>query len=214
MRRSGGALFIWNDIASGMEHAFRTWHDQEHIPERMRVPGFLSGRRFFAAGATPRWLTLYEAQDAAVFSSHDYLARLNAPTPRTAAMLPHFRETQRMAGHLVASAGGDQGDAILTARVWLQGEPPPDNSAVQTLVDELAADTISAWAVLADDAATGVTTTERRLRRPDQAPPDLVFVVERHASGTFPGLSRLVAMLGSTRKQIDRFDLEIAHVAS
>ena len=38
---------IWNDIAPGMERAFRDWHDEEHIPERVGVPGFLSGRRFF-----------------------------------------------------------------------------------------------------------------------------------------------------------------------
>lgn len=213
MGRGDGVLLIWNDIAPGMERAFRDWHDEEHIPERVGVPGFLSGRRFFADDAVPRWLTLYEARDAAVFSSPDYLARLNAPTPRTQAILPHFRGTQRMAGRVVASTGDGHGEAILTARIWLQGEASPNTAAIQRLVDGLAGNALAGAAVLSDSIATTVTTAERDLRHPDQIPPDLVLVVEGSASGAMSWPSRFDAILGRTRKQVDWFALETARVA-
>ena len=109
VKTGGGALLIWNDIAAGAEAAFREWHDEEHVPERVAIPGFLHGRRLFSRDATPRWLTFYEVDNVSVFSSPPYLARLDAPTPRTTAILPSFRMTQRMAGHVVRATGDGRG---------------------------------------------------------------------------------------------------------
>jgi hypothetical protein len=35
------AIIIWNDIAPEGRDEFYDWHLHEHIPERLRVPGFL-----------------------------------------------------------------------------------------------------------------------------------------------------------------------------
>ncbi len=92
-----GAVVIWNDVAPEGRDQFYAWHDNEHIPERLAIPGFRRGRRFISPSHSPEWLTLYEADDLSVVTSTPYLARLNAPTPATVSALEHFRNTSRAA---------------------------------------------------------------------------------------------------------------------
>ncbi len=39
---------IWNDILPEGRDNFIEWHNREHIPERVSIPGFLRGRRYIA----------------------------------------------------------------------------------------------------------------------------------------------------------------------
>jgi len=43
-----GVIAIWNDITEEGRANFYEWHDREHIPERVGIPGFLRGRRYIA----------------------------------------------------------------------------------------------------------------------------------------------------------------------
>ena len=43
-----GVIAIWNDITDEGRANFYEWHDREHIPERVAIPGFLRGRRYIA----------------------------------------------------------------------------------------------------------------------------------------------------------------------
>ncbi len=85
------AVVIFNDVTPEGREAFYRWHDREHIPERLAIPGFRRGRRFGRRGHSPEWLTLYEADDLAVLTSRAYIDRLNAPTPATVSTVAHFR---------------------------------------------------------------------------------------------------------------------------
>ncbi len=182
MKSGGGVLLIWNDIVQGREAAFRAWHDGEHIPERVGIPGFLCGRRLYGPAASPRWLTLYEATDVGVFSSPAYIARLDAPTGLTRDILPSFRATQRMAGRVVSAAGTGRGEAVATTRIWLKaataGPPPIDE--LDRLVPMLAdlPQVAAAAVAVADAAGSQKATAERHLRPPDERTPDLVLIVE------------------------------------
>src|SRR6201999_3863034 len=40
---------IWNGIAPEARDAFHDWHINEHMPERVGIPGFRRGRRYIAA---------------------------------------------------------------------------------------------------------------------------------------------------------------------
>jgi hypothetical protein len=78
--RGHGAVIIWNDITSEGRNDFYNWHVNEHIPERVSIPGFLRGRRYIAIDnkTAPEFLTLYETESTAVLSGADYLGRLNS----------------------------------------------------------------------------------------------------------------------------------------
>ena len=48
-----GVLAIWHTITPEGEAEYWRWHDREHIPERLSIPGFLRLRRYVALGAGP-----------------------------------------------------------------------------------------------------------------------------------------------------------------
>lgn len=111
------AVLIWNDVAPEGRAQFYEWHDKEHIPERIALPGFRRGRRLRKPGHSPEWLTIYEADDVSALVSPQYLARLNAPTPATAATLKYFHNTSRAVCRLVRSIGSSTGGYMLAVRL-------------------------------------------------------------------------------------------------
>ena len=108
-----GVLAIWHTITPEGEPEYWRWHDREHIPERVGVPGFLRGRRYRSLERSLDYLDLYEVEDAETLRSAPYLARLNDPTPWTRRMVPHFLNTLRIGYRVAASAGRGQGGVLL-----------------------------------------------------------------------------------------------------
>jgi hypothetical protein len=113
------AVVIWNDVSREGREQFYAWHDREHIPERLSIPGFRRGRRFARASHSPEWLTIYEADNLAVLTSAAYLARLNTPTPATERVLRYFRNTSRAVCRIVHSKGSNTGGYMLAMRLSL-----------------------------------------------------------------------------------------------
>lgn len=112
-----GAVLVWNDVADEGREQFYDWHDKEHIPERLAIPGFRRGRRYARPGHSPEWLTVYEADDLDVVVSPEYLRRLNSPTPGTTRTLPYFRNTSRAVCRIVRSTGSSSGGHMLAMRL-------------------------------------------------------------------------------------------------
>ena len=99
-----GLMAFWADIGPDYEARFLEWHNCEHMPERVSVPGFREGRRYRALGGSSRYLMMYFTDNAAVLGSRAYMDRLNDPTPGTRESLGHFRNPSRnvytvLAGH-------------------------------------------------------------------------------------------------------------------
>ena len=117
-----GAVLVWNDVANEGRQQFYEWHDKEHMPERLSIPGFRRGRRFVKPGHSPEWLTMYEADDLSVVTSPEYLARLNAPTPGTVNALRYFLNTSRAVCRVVHSIGSSTGGHVLAMRFNVPGD--------------------------------------------------------------------------------------------
>jgi len=90
-----GLMAFWAKIDSEYVMRFQQWHNCEHVPERVAIPGFLRGRRYRDNGGEPFFLMFYETVDAGTLGSAAYLAALNSPTPWTKEALTHFREPAR-----------------------------------------------------------------------------------------------------------------------
>jgi len=73
-----GLLLTLTEPPPAMEEEFNAWYDDEHLPERMAIPGFRSARRW-ASGRT--YLATYELDSPGVLQSPEYLARFNNQTP-------------------------------------------------------------------------------------------------------------------------------------
>src|SRR6058998_294753 len=94
----GGALLAFShDVTAGSEADWTEWHDREHIPERLSVPGFLRLRRYVALGGGPRFFYFYETESLAVLQSPAYLERLQNPTPWTRRSMQHVTNNTRTA---------------------------------------------------------------------------------------------------------------------
>ena len=123
MSIAGASLIaIWNDVTDEGRENFYQWHNREHMPERVAIPGFQRGRRYIAVEGTPEYFTLYEAETFAVLSGSDYFTRLNNPTPWTRAVVQtHFRNMSRGICRVDYSAGIGQGGFIATLQFGPRG---------------------------------------------------------------------------------------------
>jgi len=167
-------VLIWNDVAPEGREQFYEWHDKEHIPERLALPGFRRGRRFVRPGHSPEWLTIYEAADLRALVSPEYLARLNAPTPETVSALRHFRNTSRAACRVVHSVGSSTGGYMLAMRLNVAAEH--NEAMCHYLRDDAFPRAIARIGVLAchlcgaDASASYVNTAESSTREFDVPP--------------------------------------------
>src|SRR5207237_2660797 len=77
---AGGAIAIWQDVRPEAREDFFAWHNGEHIPERVGIPGFLRARRYGALAGAPEVFTLYATGGPAVHASSAFLERRNHTT--------------------------------------------------------------------------------------------------------------------------------------
>ena len=163
-----GVVAIWNDITPEGKLNFIDWHNREHIPERVAIPGFHRGRRYLARYGNPEYFTLYEARDTRVLVDAPYLERLNNPTPWTKSSTAHFRNTLRGVCSKVYSTGTGEGAFMLTLRFDI--DPARAAAARSYLVDEglppleRLTGISGVHLCIADEAASGLETAERKGR--------------------------------------------------
>jgi hypothetical protein len=61
-------LLAFTNPAAGREEAFNRWYDEQHVPDLLAVPGFVSAQRFSLKDATGQdqagwsYLALYELE--------------------------------------------------------------------------------------------------------------------------------------------------------
>jgi hypothetical protein len=96
MTTSQGLLLVMADIDPAIEHDFNQWYEQEHLAERMAIPGFLRARRFKAIEGSPKYLALYDLESPDVLNSADYRHVIGAgKSAWTRRMEPQFRNFTR-----------------------------------------------------------------------------------------------------------------------
>ena len=157
-----GFLAMWMDIDQDFEDAFLIWNTFEHMPERLGVTGFLSGRRYLRVdGETHRYFTLYEATSFGVFTSDAYLERLDNPTMLSKRISPFVRNFRRAICRTVYSDGMGKGGHIATVRFTPKARYSPSSYA--SIGDRLhdLDGVVAVHLGVADVEATDVETIER-----------------------------------------------------
>ena len=82
-RKGTALLMVWTDVPADKEAEFNRWYNEEHLPERMAIPGFLSCARYEAVKGGPKHLACYELEHVAVLESDTYKKVSRNPTPWT-----------------------------------------------------------------------------------------------------------------------------------
>jgi len=177
-----GAVAIWHDLAPEGRETFYAWHGEEHMPERVGIPGFLRGRRYVALGSGPEFFNLYEAQSPQVLTGADYRSRLDAPTPWTLEAVRHFRDVSRSICRVAATYGKAQGGLVATWRYDLDAGNARDHcrAMADRMLPEIAGrpGVAGAHLLVADSAASALDSAERRARDEANRIPPWIVIVE------------------------------------
>ena len=134
-----GLLAVWHKIAPAAQADFLAWHDGEHIPERLAIPGFLRARRFAALAGTPDYCTLYEVAKRAVLAGAAYRSRYADPTPWTRRVMGEALAVARALCEVVYSAGTGAGAVLACLRFEGARDAGPIAALLQALLPEAAA---------------------------------------------------------------------------
>jgi hypothetical protein len=78
-----GLLLTMTEPPPAMEEEFNAWYDDEHMAERLAIPGFRSAQRWVAdlPRGEGKYLATYELDSLSVLTSAAYLARFQNQTP-------------------------------------------------------------------------------------------------------------------------------------
>ena len=191
-----GAAFlaIWHDIAEGWHEEYIEWHTREHMPERLSVSGFRTGKRLHAPKAARHVFgTIYAGDDVEVFRSPAYLERLNNPTPWTEVVAPKFQNFFRIACERVASAGNGDGGSIATIRFDFTGARAAARlmSRAHTLAEAILAlrGACGVHVGIARCDVSGIATRETELRgEMSEKGSDVVILIEGSSLAGLDGL--------------------------
>jgi hypothetical protein len=104
-----GLLLTLTEPPPAMEEEFNAWYDEEHLPERLSIPGFRSAQRWVAdvPPGQGKYLATYELDAAAVLQSSAYLARFQNQTPWSKRCLSKTVVFKRWACEQVEPGGAD-----------------------------------------------------------------------------------------------------------
>lgn len=121
--RLQGQTILFSEMTPQADWAprFHRWYDEEHIPNRKGLPGFLSAQRYKSI-AKDSYLAVYEMESAAALSNEAYRVVKEQPSEETRWMLDSVAGFTRYTCNQIAlhEPGAGQGDldAPVLYAVW------------------------------------------------------------------------------------------------
>ena len=131
MQASGiGHAILFSEMAPKASFAeeFHAWYDEEHIPIRMKCPGFVSGQRY-QADSGENFLAVYEMSDLGALKTPEYKAVKEQPSDLTRWMLKNVDGFTRYLGEEIYRSEpktADAADSPTLYAVWFR--VPPDRA--------------------------------------------------------------------------------------
>lgn len=177
MAKDGGLLCVMNDIAPACDRRdYEAWYQQDHVPDRLGIPGFLSARRYRRLnGPRAEFLTFYETATPQVLCSAPYLKRLAEPTDWTARIMAHFRTMSRSICR-VALDEGQAGAGGMLALIAYQAAPAAAlESQLAAILAQPGVTRVRLWRA---DPSVTVPSPEEKLRPGGDGSFATIIVVE------------------------------------
>ncbi len=82
-KKGTALLMVWAEVPPEKEEDFNRWYNEEHLAERLSLPGFLGAARYEAVSGGPKHLACYELESAKVLESPEYRRVMEKPTQWT-----------------------------------------------------------------------------------------------------------------------------------
>ena len=74
--KSKAVLLMMIDVKPEDEAGFNRWYNEEHIPELMALPGYLSARRFEVEGEGQKYFAIDVLEDEKLYETPQYKERI------------------------------------------------------------------------------------------------------------------------------------------
>ena len=87
-KKGRGLLMVYVDMPAELEDEFNIWYDEEHIPERLALPGVLNAARYVAQQGGPKYLACYELDQPEVYFSDPWKKLGENPSEGTKRLSP------------------------------------------------------------------------------------------------------------------------------
>ena len=93
----GTVLVVMMDVDPEHEAEFNLWYDEEHLPERLEIPGYVSARRFKLeeGEGVLKYLCIWELEDGSPLESAEYKAQRERPSELRDRALSYVKERAR-----------------------------------------------------------------------------------------------------------------------
>src|SRR5918999_277220 len=78
----GTILVVMMEVDPEHEEEFNRWYNEEHLPERLEIPGYVSARRFKLeeGEGVLKYLCIWELEDHSPLQSEEYKAQQRRPS--------------------------------------------------------------------------------------------------------------------------------------
>ena len=93
----GTVLVVMMDVDPEHEEEFNRWYDDEHLPERLEIPGYVSARRFKLQDGEGvlKYLCIWELEDGSPLESEEYKAQRERPSELRDRALSYVKQRAR-----------------------------------------------------------------------------------------------------------------------
>jgi hypothetical protein len=128
-KKGKGIFLVYTDIDPKDEEEFNAWYNTEHLPDLLRLPGFLDGARYVAEKGGPKYLAVYEFSSADVLQSADFQKYRANPTPWSRRMSPTVigKNMTRIVGEQIFPAAVEQPERGMAPALQIGRMSVPEN---------------------------------------------------------------------------------------
>jgi hypothetical protein len=113
-------LSVFTGIPAEIEDDFNKWYNTQHIPERLAIAGFQKAARYASLKGEPKYLALYELDDAKVLETPEYKKLGANPNDWDRRILPQLQVQARTIYERIFTCGEapqDHAPFLLTVRL-------------------------------------------------------------------------------------------------
>ena len=113
---AAAALITQMNIPAETEAEFNDWYTNEHVAERVDLPGFRNAYRFEALDGRPKYFAYYETDGLDALTTPTYKAIMANQTAWSQKIMAQFEDFGRFCGPLVSQAGRGHGGMALVVQ--------------------------------------------------------------------------------------------------
>jgi hypothetical protein len=105
MSEPGAMLGVWMEVPAEVEDDFNRWYNEEHLPDRLALPGFLGARRYVSLEGTPKYFAAYDLGGLEALASDSYQKARANPTSWTSSITGSLTANIRNEYELMTTIG-------------------------------------------------------------------------------------------------------------